>query len=337
MKTRITIYAWFCLLAGFYTACNSNTGTAHYAVGTAGELLVVISNPLWKSACGDSLRHYFTKPVEGMPAPEPTFSLSQQVELTSFMQKFRNILIVNVDPAFAKAKLGHKVDVYAKNQLIFNLDAPSADSAIACADRNKDLIIARFLAKDRDAAIDGFKKNVADSSVNKVREKFQADIVIPKPFTLDVEKDDFVWIAREEGEKNWHLLMWKEPYMRKTQLAPDSLIEKMNTMTRKYVPGPTEGSYMATEPSVPPIVKIFEKDGVYCVQMNGLWQTENSYMGGPYVCQTIIDTRRGQLVSALGFVFYPNRDKRQMIWQLEAMLHTMMPSGDQPTVVAVPK
>lgn len=329
MKTKRVVHLLICLLAGFYfTSCTTNTGTAHYAIGTAGDVLVVINDPLWKGACGDSLRHYLTKPVLGLPAPEPTFSLSQQAELTSFMQKFRNILIINIDPGFEAAKLGYKADVYARNQLIFNLDAPSADSAIACAARNKDLIIARFLIKDRDATIEGNEENIADSVVAKVRRKFQTDIVIPKPFTLDVEKDDFVWIAREEGEKNWGLLMWKEPYLRKSQLEPDSLIAKMNAMTKKYVPGPTTGSYMADEPMVPPVVKIFEKNGVYTVQMNGLWQTENSFMGGPYINQTVIDVRRGQLVTALGFVFYPNRDKRQMIWQLEAILHTMMPAEE---------
>jgi hypothetical protein len=104
----------------------------------------------------------------------------------------------------------------------------------------------------------------------------------------------------------------------------------MNAMTKKHVPGPTTGSYMADEPTVPPAVKRFEKNGVYTVQMNGLWQTENSYMGGPYVNQTIVDAKRGQLVTALGFVFYPNRDKRQMVRQLEAILYTMMPAEDNP-------
>jgi hypothetical protein len=179
--------------------------------------------------------------------------------------------------------------------------------------------------KDRDAIIEDYKKSVARLVVQKIREKNQVDIVIPSSYNLDVEKEDFVWIAREEGERNWHILMWKYPYQRTSQLETDSLIFKMNAMTRKHVPGDVTGSYMADEPTVPPVVKRFEKDGVYCVQMNGLWQLENGFMGGPYVNQTIVDVKRGQLVTALGFVFYPNRDKRQMIRQLEAILYTMTP------------
>ena len=330
MKTKKTAYALICLLAGLYlVSCSESASRLPYAQGSVGDVLIVMNDYLWKGACGDSVRNYFTEPVMGLPAPEPMFTLSQQTELSSFMQKFRNIVIFKIDPGFEKAKLGYKTDVYAKNQLIFNIDAPSADSAIACAYKNKDLISARFLLQDRDATIADYQKSLAKAIVDTISRKFQVDIVIPKSYSLDVEKENFVWIAREEGEKNWYILMWKEPYARKSQLDTDSLIAKMNAMTRKHVPGPTPGSYMADEPTVLPLVRRFEKGGVYSVQLNGLWQTENSYMGGPYVNHTIVDTQHGQIVTGLGFIFYPNKDKRQMVRQLEAILHTMMPVSEK--------
>jgi len=297
-----------------------------YSHGKAGEVLIVMKEDLWKGACGDSVRSYLTEPVMGLPAPEPNFTLSQTTELTSIMQKFRNIVIFNIDPGYETSNLKYRSDVYSKYQLIFNIDAPSADSAIACMYKNKDLITARFLLKDRDAIIDDYKRSVSGQIFAKMSKKNQVDIIIPSSYSFYNEKEDFEWIKREEGERQWHILIWKYPYLRTSQLDTDSLIFKMNAMTRENVPGPTTGSYMADEPTVPPFVKRFEKNGVYTVQMNGLWQTENAYMGGPYVSQTIVDTKRGQLVTAHGFVFYPNRDKRQMIRQLEAILYTMTPT-----------
>ena len=327
MKTKFFTRAFICMLIVVnFVSCNTTSSSRlPSAQGRAGEVLIVINDYLWKGACGDSIRQYLTEPVRGLPAPEPMFTLSQKDALTSFMQKFRNILIVNIDPGYEQVKLGFKTDVYAQNQLIFNLDAPSPDSVITGMFRNKDVMTARFLAKDREATIEDYRKSIAKPVIEKLREKFQVEMVIPNSYTLDVEKDDFVWIAREEGERNWNLLIWKEPYLRESQLETDSLIFKMNAMTRKYVPGPTTGSYMADEPMYPPDIKRFEKDGIYCVQINGLWQTENSYMGGPYVNHTIVDTQRGQIVTGIGFVFYPNRDKRQMVRQLEAILYTMKP------------
>jgi hypothetical protein len=180
--------------------------------------------------------------------------------------------------------------------------------------------------KDRDATIEDYKKSVETKLVEKLSEKFQVDIVIPKSYSLYVEKDDFVWIGREEGERNWYILLWKDSYLRTSQLETDSLIFKMNAMTRKYVPGEVPGSYMTDEPILIPNVKRFEKDGIYSVQINGLWQTVGGdFKGGPYVNHSIVDVQRRQIVTGIGFVFYPNRDKRNMVRQLESILYTMKP------------
>jgi len=326
MKTRDLTYSFICLFVGAcFASCTMNSSSLSNSHGSAGEVLIVMQEQLWKGACGDSVRLYLTEPVMGLTAPEPTFALSQTSVLTATMQKFRNIVVFNIDPGFEATEFGQRSDVYAKYQLIFNIKAPSADSAIVCMYKNKDLITARFLLKDRDAIIDDYKRSVSRKIFEKMREKNQVNITIPNSYSFYDEKEDFEWIKRQEGERNWHILMWKYPYQRTSQLDTDSLIFKMNAMTRKYVPGDPVGSYMVDEPTVPPIVKRFEKDSVYTVQMNGLWQLENGWMGGPYVSQTIVDVKRGQLVTALGFVFYPNRDKRQMVRQLEAILYTMMP------------
>lgn len=318
-----------CLLLGSYlTSCTMTPNALPYAQGDAGDVLVVMRDNLWRGACGDSVRQCFSEPARDISFLEPAFSLSHQVGLTRTFQRFRNILIVNIDQGFEYADLGYKTDMYARNQLIFNIDAPSADSAIACLYRSRQLITARFLLNDRDAIIEDYRRIEDKLVTEKLREKFQVDVIIPKPYKVGMEKDDFIWIDREEGERIRGILMWKEPYVRKTQLDTDSLIFKMNAITRKYVPGNIPGSYMADEPTVPPVVKRFEKEGVYSVQMNGLWQMENGFMGGPYVSQTIIDIQRGQLVTALGFVFFPNRDKRLMVRQLEAILYTMTPTEE---------
>ena len=322
----ICLSVCFCLTSCL-TRSDSNVNLP-LAVGDTGDILVIMPDHLWKSAYGDSIRQYFTEPVWGLPAPEPMFALTQKNSLSKFMQKFRNIIIVNIESGLEQSNFRIKNNVYANNQIIFNVDAPSADSIISAIYRNKDVISTHVLIKGMDAIIADYIKIVDKSIVEKLKEKFMVDIFIPRPYKLDVEKDNFVWIAREQNERIWGILMWEEPYLRKSQLETDSLIFSMNAMTRKHVQGSVEGSYMADEPAIPPEVKRFEKNGVYSVQMNGLWQMENGFMGGPYVNHTIIDIKRGRLITGLGFVFYPNRDKLQMVRQLEAILYTMMPTAD---------
>ena len=183
-----------CLLAVVYcVSCTMTSGSLPSAYGNTGEVLIVISDYHWKGACGDSISSYFSEPVPGLPGIEPMFELMQRSSLSSsLMQKFRNIVNVNIDTGYEMAKIGVKADVYAKHQLIFTLDAPSADSAIACMYRNKDLIIGSFLLKGRDAIIDDYKRSVDKQMVEHLREKYQVDIVIPGSYTLHVEKEDVV-------------------------------------------------------------------------------------------------------------------------------------------------
>ena len=317
----------------FSSSCVSNSsGKLPIAVGNTGEVLFVMGDYLWRGASGDSIRKYFSEPVWGLPNFEPMFSLTQNTVLTKFMQKFRNMVIINVDPGLEHSNFRIRTNVYANNQVVFNLDAPSADSIISGIYKHKDLIIEYVLMKDREAIIEDYVKTLAKPVIERVNEKFNVDIVIPRSYSLDVDRDNFMWIAREEGERMWGILIWEEPYLRTSQLDTDSLIIRMNEKTKQHVPGPIDGSYMAVAPVIPPVVRRFEKNGVYSVQLNGMWHTENAFMAGPYVKQTIVDVNRGKLVTGLGFVFYPNREKRQMIRQLEAILYTMMPTEDNPSV-----
>ena len=319
------------LIISFLSACICLTscvirtdGKLPLSVGNINEVLIVMPEYLWKGSHGDSIRQYLTEPLL-LPAPEPVFVLTQQSALTKFMQKFRNIIMVNIDPGYEFADLKVRNDVFAINQVVFTIDAPSADSVISCIHRNRDFVSAYIIAKGRDAIIEDYVKIVEKSVTQRLEEKFKVDIVIPRPYKLDEDRENFVWISREQGESIWGILMWEQPYLRTTQLDTDSLIFSMNAMTRNNVPGSIEGSYMADEPLFAPTVTRFDKNGVYTVQMNGLWQMQNGFMGGPYVNHTIVDVKRGRLITGHGFVFYPNRDKLQMIRQLEAILYTMKP------------
>ena len=323
------LFAAFCLMS----CGTASSGRLPNPIGSTGEVLIVMNDYLWRGASGDSIRQYLTEPVWGMPSIEPMFILSHQRELSTFFRRFRNILIVNVDADFEEARLRMRSNVHAQNQLVFNLDAPSADSVISIMYRSKDIISDHILANGREAIIEDLRRAVAMPIVERLREKFMVDIAIPRSYTLDVDRENFAWVSLLRGEQEWGILIWEEPYLRVSQLDTDSLILRMNAMTRQHVPGPVEGSFMRNEPTFVPDVRRFEHDGIFRVQLNGLWQIQHGFMGGPYVKQTIVDTQRGRLITGLGFVFYPNRDKRQMIRQLEAMLFTMRPTESEELIV----
>ncbi|MDR3094469.1 MAG: DUF4837 family protein, partial [Bacteroidales bacterium] len=335
MKTLFN-HLWLTGWAGLLASCSLQSNHLPNATGRQGEIIVVMDRALWTGACGDSIRQYLACPVDGLPADEPMFSLLQQPELYGTTQNARNLIIINIDPAAQKTSVGHQNDVYAKGQLAFNITAPNADSVIACMDRYKYLLTERFLTKDRNEYIDYYEK-VANSSFSQTtQEKFQVSITLPKEYSLAVDKEDFLWFTREEKDMIMGILMWKEPYTATEQLDEERLLNKMDAMTKKYVPGKMPNAYMATVRKIPayedapeiaifPAVKRFTNNEIYSVQLNGLWQMEKEPMGGPYISLSIIDAQRNQIVTGMGFVFFPRKDKRNYVRMLEAILYTMKP------------
>jgi hypothetical protein len=283
--------------------------------------MVVIDRALWTGSCGDSIRHYLSYPVYGLPQEEPMFTLLQQSSLTGITRQIRNIIMIQLKEG--ASGISYQTDVYAKGQLIFKLQAANADSVITCMNRYKETLTDRFLAKDRNEYIGYYRKIVSEKNVGKAVERFQVTLSVPKDYSLDVEKDDFFWFAREERDMIMGILMWKEPYVSVEQLDTAQLLAKMNAMTKKYVPT-TGNSYMRTETLIPPAVKKFMKNDLYTVQMNGLWKSTMG--GGPYVSMSIVDVRRSQIVTGMGFIFFPRKNKRDYVRMLEAILYTMEPA-----------
>jgi hypothetical protein len=75
--------------------------------------------------------------------------------------------------------------------------------------------------------------------------------------------------------------------------------------------------------NMPPQTKIvtdFFTD--YAVEMRGLWRVEHDFMGGPFVSYTFVDWRKNQIVTVFGYVYQPNKAKRNLLRQVEAIIYS---------------
>lgn len=66
--------------------------------------------------------------VAGLPQREPTFDISQTTKGIGQATKYaRSIINVNIDPEMTgKTRMSHRLDVYAKPQIVINICSPSA-------------------------------------------------------------------------------------------------------------------------------------------------------------------------------------------------------------------
>jgi hypothetical protein len=75
--------------------------------------------------------------------------------------------------------------------------------------------------------------------------------------------------------------------------------------------------YLVPEPKA---VNGFAAD--YAIELRGLWDVENDFMGGPYVSYTFADNESEYIITVFGYVYNPNKDKRNLLRQVEAILYS---------------
>jgi len=103
------------------------------------------------------------------------------------------------------------------------------------------------------------------------------------------------------------------------------------------IPGPREGSYMITTnkivddtgedymPYMPEYLQLLIGDRMW-VEMYGLWEVENYFMGGPFVSYTTVNKATNEVVTIDCYVYYPtlyNKDpeKRNKLRALQHLVY----------------
>lgn len=156
-----------------------------------------------------------------------------------------------------------------------------------------------------------------------LNKKHGVNMLIPSAgFNKDVDSTHFVWISKETSETSQGLLLFDFEYNGPKDFDLQNMIRRMDSVLCLNVPGPAQGSYMAIEKRVPPMKKEFSRDGNYVCELRGLWETEGDFMGGPFVSQSMVDTVNNRLVTVFAYVYGGKKDKKIMLWQLEALLST---------------
>ncbi|MFO8236389.1 MAG: DUF4837 family protein [Bacteroidales bacterium] len=308
--------------------CKQEEASKNYmpqSSGKPGSVLVVIDSTKFNSEIGLSVKKSLSRVYKGLPQPEPMFEITN-IHPTAFkklFQKHRNILKVETGEDYSETRLLIKKDIHASPQLLIQAQAPD-DSAMAHLFREKsDRILNEFLEAERKRYLSSYKSISNSGVMERVREKFGIDLVIPKGYSLDVDTTDFVWIAKEGRDYSKGLLIYHSPYNDELDLAKTNLLEVKDSFTKKFVPGPSPRSYMITEHQIDPFYEEKTINGNEVVMMRGLWKVKNDFMGGPFISVSFVNKEKTKVVTVDGFIYAPKLDKRNHVRKLEAILYSV--------------
>lgn len=314
------------LAATLTIACNEkNKKEQRYIQDSSGvlnNLSVVIDNDLWKGKVGDVVRDVVTTNVPGLPQNEPMFDVNQippQV-FKDFATKNRTVLRVNKGK---EAGLKIANNVYAKPQKVVFVTGQNNDQIIEILKANKDKIISAFKAQEVKWRQDQIKKSVLNT--DEVEKELGITITFPSIYRFAKKDDNFFWIRKNLSTGTNNVMLYTIPYdsINKEGDIIEQVIKYRDSLGKKYIPGPLDGSYMKTEEAYSPFLFNTTIDNKPAYEVRSTWDIEGTFNAGPFVNYMIEDKPNNRYIVAEGFTFAPSVNKRDFVLELEAIIKSL--------------
>jgi len=329
VKKRTLNLALLLVSLYLFSACtlNSNKPSKVRSIGNTSEVLVVVEyEEQWENSIGKAIKKHLGRDQAGLSQPEPLFDLAHLTKssFSDLFKKHRNILIVEIDKNRIEPKLELVENLWAEPQVIIRITSPNKEVFIKTFENNVETFIDKYDQAERDRILTVFGPSSKNKVTAEIAKKFGLKLTIPDGFYLAKSEPDFIWVRKEVVEFSQGIIIFREPYLDTAQFSKESINARTNRMLKKYVPGSVHESYMTLDEEFiitePKIINGFLTD--YAIELRGVWDVENDFMGGPYVSYTFADIKNGQIITLFGYIYNPNKDKRNLLRQLEAILYS---------------
>jgi hypothetical protein len=310
------------------TSCNEPEHRIARSVGATSEILVVTqSEDQWEGAQGEAVRNFFGQDQYGLPQSEALYRVSQiEVEnLSDMFKKHRNLLIIENNPRLNEAVVETRSDLWAKPQRVLKITAPDASAWVEAFDANKEGFKLLFDRSERERLLNIFRPTANAKIIEDVAANLGVKLLIPEGFYVAKNETDFMWIRKETNDFSQAFILYASPYRDTSELSPQSVISRRDRITQEHIPGPVQGSFMSSDKEfiLPQIVNTANYVTDFAVEMRGVWNVVGDFMAGPFLSYTVIHPKSGKLITMEGYVYAPNKPKRDQLRQLEAILYSM--------------
>ncbi|MDD2425162.1 MAG: DUF4837 family protein [Bacteroidales bacterium] len=319
------LYSLLLIVSGMLIiSCSSGPQLMPNISGKAGEVVIVISKGDWESDPGAAIRSVLAVEHPYLPQREPLFTLINIPEkaFTSIFQTHRNLLIVRNIPDLEEPRLVIQENVWAAPQIVITVSTSNPQDAAKIIQEKSDLVSNALLQAERNRNIQNAKKYEERTLRETVLGMFGGSPYFPKGYNLRKQTDNFIWISYETTYTNQGVLIYRYPYRDSTDLHLTNLVKKRNEILARNVPGSLENTYMTTNMYLEPGMRWVKYNKRDFIEMRGLWELQNDFMGGPFVDHIFLDMEQKNIIVLEAFVYAPSYDKRNYLRQVESILYS---------------
>lgn len=315
-------YAFIGLLLVF-TSCENSGEQKPYllkSLGNINTLQVIIENDLWNGDVGEEIRNYFAAPVDGLPQDEPLFSMNQMPPstYTDFARKYRTFLHVTIGDTTGVAI---KNNPYAKPQTGAFIVGKDAADIKRLLEKNYQQIITAFKASELKEKQRRIK--ISLKKTDSLKKFFGINMKIPSAYRSATENENFIWYRKplKSGETN--IIVYEVPMglIRSDSTSVGDIIQIRDSIGGDLVPV-EEGGRFITEAAYAPYIFRTKIDEHFAYETKGIWEVKTQFMGGPFINYALRDSVNNRYVILEGFVYAPATSKRDLQFELEAILRS---------------
>ena len=297
------------------------------------ELMVVAPSAVYNGEARHALDSLFQTPQDGLNQVETRFDMvnitPSSFEGNTMFQAHRNILILEVNPQNIN-KIYLDKDTWSTPQVVIRITSPDARSLDSMLLVHGNRILKEYYAQEYRRMEKIFSKTPDVKIINKIKEKYGFSLAVPEEFTLArmKEESEFTWVLKQTKDFDLHLYVFSSPYVNDKCFEEPIILDNIDTMLRRYVPGPSEGSYPGVERRDFFYTRNVMLGDVEAVETRGLWRTYNDFMGGPFVCYTFLSPEGDKVFTLMGAVYSPSQRnkmvmKRDLLMQLDGICHSV--------------
>ena len=308
--------------------CKADDRTSYLktVTGKAGEIIVVLDKANWDGEVGTALRDVLAKDYPMLPQREPSFTLINITKnaFSDLFKAHRNIVFFNIAEDVAQPGVFVKRNIWAQPQIILNIEAISSEQAAGLIKENADIIFNAIDQIEKDRIANSSKKYEEKSIRSVVSERFGGSPYFPKGYSIKKVTENFFWASHETTTTNLSILIYTIPHNGDSFPTKEQIVEAQDKVLKDNVPGMFPNSYMITvnTETEAPIMTSYKYKNKSFVEIRGLWEVANDYMGGPFVEHVMYHKDPGKLIIIQGFVYAPKHKKRNFIRQVESIVYS---------------
>ena len=337
---------------------SSKESSLPLARGAAGEIILVMDSTSWRGELGDELRQIFMEDVPGLPQPEPYYDLRyvNPFKLNDVLRSAKNMIFVTtLDNRSASGERMRRFftensldriksdstffsypisNVFARGQKNLYLFGVSEDILLENLRVNHKQVRQHFSETERNRSLEALYKSGEQRALEReLLEDHSFYLRIPQDYDLVPLEDSvkqFVWLRQlgQAGEPDISIIVTYQEYTSEGVFQPEGIMQVREETLGKYIVDNNPPAFMTVQELEPVVYDTINFNGKFAIEGRGLWKLSNFTMGGPFLSYAFVDESLNRFYYIEGYVYYPGKNKRTEIREVETILRTFQTEAE---------